>query len=494
MSYNLGNRRSLFQIITAGLASLLLRPNNPVAMQPALDTIKALLPRDDKGRHFVLYSDCCSGTPGTQNARNLQAVNQVVSRISPAPEFIAFPGDAIGGYTDDYAELRRQWRYWLEEEMSWLQDRNLVLYQSTSNHNTYDAGSEQTFREMHPDLPQNGPPDQRGLAYYVRRDNLLYISTHQPDQQQLIDHAWLSQVLTKHADCPFKIVSGHFPVFPVNGYLAWPNWCFPPEERRPFWDILVEHKVDAYLASHIIAFDVQVHDGLLQILSGGAGTNYGPDGFMPGTSEYLHAVQIAIDQQGLRYQVHGTQGEIREQLSWPLELPTGKHWKKINPPQANDLLSPINWPNEMVAFQVSGQAGPTSSYQEDQTILCGIDRSEGVEPLWIGIDGDSNRLVVRIVPLSGHGWQVWKGPRLKPGDIFDFQIAFHAGMGPGGILFRQHETDVWSTLESTSSKGTESLKHPQSWALGYSQSGSKDRAFRGDGLQVRFTRHALSPF
>ena len=90
MSYNLENRRNFVQIIAAGLASLVLRSNSPAAMQPALDPLKALLPRDDKGRHFVLYSDCCSGKPGTQNARNLQAVNQVVSRISPAPEFIAF--------------------------------------------------------------------------------------------------------------------------------------------------------------------------------------------------------------------------------------------------------------------------------------------------------------------------------------------------------------------------------------------------------------------
>lgn len=479
--------------MATGLASLVLRSNSPAAPQPTLDPLGALLPRDDQGHHFVLYSDCCSGTPGTQNARNLQAVNQVVSRISPAPEFISFPGDAIMGYTDDYAELRRQWKYWLEDEMGWLHDRNLVLYQSTSNHNTYDAGSERVFREVHPDLPQNGPSGQRGLAYYVRRGNLLYISTHQPDQQQLIDYAWLNQVLTEHADCRFKFVSGHYPVFPVNGYLAWPNWCFPPEERRPFWDILVQHKVDAYLASHIIAFDVQVHDGLLQILSGGAGTNHGPGGFMPGTSEYLHAVQVAIDRQGLRYQVHGTQGEIREQLSWPMQLPAVKHWQKIHAPQAKDLLSPVNWPSEIVALQISGKAQEANSHQEDQTILCGIDKSEGVEPLWIGIDGDSGRLVVRIVPLSGHGWQVWKGPFLIPGNAFDFQVAFHPGMGPGGILLRQHETDAWSTLDSTSSKGTESLKHPHGWAIGHSQSGPKDRAFRGDGLQVRFNRQALSP-
>ena len=489
----LNNRRTFCQIVAGGFASLVVRPASAAALESANDAIPALLPRDDQGRNFVLYSDCCSGSPGP-NARNLQAVNSVVSRISPPPEFISFPGDAIGGYTDDYTELRRQWDYWLGTEMAWLRGRDLPLYQSTSNHNTYDAGSEQVFREVHPDLPQNGPTSQQGLAYYIRKGNLLYVSTHQPDQKQLIDYDWLRRVLTEHADCRFKFVTGHFPVFPVNGYLAWPNWCFPPEQRRPFWDILVEHKVDAYLASHIIAFDVQAHDGILQILSGGAGTNHGPGGFMPGTSEYLHAVQVAIDNQGLRYRVRDDQGRVREQLSWPLEHPAVKDWRELDVPQASDTLSAVDWSKEVVALRISGRFQRERPHQEDQTILCGIDFSEGVEPVWIGIDGDSGRLVVRIVPLSGYGWQVWMGPKLKVGDSFDFQLAFHPDMGPGGVLYRQQETDAWSTLESTSCKGTESLKPPVRWAVGHSQSGAEDRRFVGGDLNIRFIHQARPKF
>ena len=62
--------------------------------------------------------------------------------------------------------------------MAWLKEKPFPLYQSTSNHNTYDYDSEKVFREVHPDIPQNGPGDQKGLAYFVRRDNVLYVSTH----------------------------------------------------------------------------------------------------------------------------------------------------------------------------------------------------------------------------------------------------------------------------------------------------------------------------
>ncbi|MBP90560.1 MAG: hypothetical protein CMJ64_28265 [Planctomycetaceae bacterium] len=299
-----------------------------------------------------------------------------------------------------------------------------------------------------------------------------------------IDHAWLDRVLTDNADAKYKFVAGHYPVFPVNGYIAWPLWCFPPEQRSPFWDLLVKHQVDAYLASHIIAFDVQVHDGVLQILSGGAGTAHGPGGFMPGRSEYLHAVQVAVDQQGLRYQVHDPTGRVREHLRWPLALPPTGQWKPVDDQNAGSLLRPIDWTRELVALRIRGTRSQPNRGDADQTLLCGVDSSEGVEPIWIGIDGENNRLVVKLVPLSGHGWQIWQGPRLATDEPFDVQLTLHPHMGPGGVLFRTHESAAWSTLKSTSSKGCESLKRPKSWAVGHGQSGAADRPFAGDSLRV----------
>ncbi len=99
----------------------------PSSAAPLPDTITGLLPRDATGRRFVLYSDCCSGVPGGPFEATLAQVNAVVSRLRPRPEFIAFPGDAIAGYTTDLAELRRQWDYWTETEMRWLRETNIPL-------------------------------------------------------------------------------------------------------------------------------------------------------------------------------------------------------------------------------------------------------------------------------------------------------------------------------------------------------------------------------
>jgi hypothetical protein len=90
-------------------------PHAPIA-QP----IPALSPRDATGCQFLIYGDCCSGVPGAPHEATFAAVNAVVSRVWPAPEFICFLGDEISGLTADYAALRAQWRHWFEHEMAWL--------------------------------------------------------------------------------------------------------------------------------------------------------------------------------------------------------------------------------------------------------------------------------------------------------------------------------------------------------------------------------------
>ncbi len=90
--------------------------------------IPALLPRG-AGHCFVVYGDSCSGLPGGPHERTFASVNGVVSRFSPQPDFIIFAGDEIAGLTTSEAELKEQWRYWLEVEMAWLDRQATPLLQ-----------------------------------------------------------------------------------------------------------------------------------------------------------------------------------------------------------------------------------------------------------------------------------------------------------------------------------------------------------------------------
>ncbi len=278
------------------------------------EPIPPLMPAGN-GHQFAFYGDCCSGIPGGAYENNFARVNATLQRMNPGPDFVLFLGDHISGSPRDSESPESQWSYWEKEEMAWLYSRRTPIYHVTSNHDTPDSVAEALWRQQFPDIPQNGPTGQEGLSYWVRREDLLLIIVN-TNFSGLGGHGhveceWLDATLNAHADARHKIVAGHHPVFPVNGYDEQPLWCIVEEEAEAFWSVLVRNQVLAYLCSHVIAFDVQEHDGVAQICSGGAGTNHGPGGFM-GEGEYHHFVQAALDANGLRLQTIDPEQQVRE--------------------------------------------------------------------------------------------------------------------------------------------------------------------------------------
>ena len=176
------------------------------------------------------------------------------------------------------------------------------------------------------------------------------------------------------------------------------------DDGRQLWQILVAHGVRAYLCSHMLAFDVQVHDGVLQILTAGAGTSP----LMPPESEYHHLVQLALDGEGLRYQVLDTEGNVREWLHWPLKLPPSSLWK---------VFSSITHYPTPGAFVVWRFAGETANDEpgEPQTLLCAESDDAALPPVWIGLRGQENRLTVSLAPVAGRSPHAWLGPEIAPG-------------------------------------------------------------------------------
>ena len=468
----------------------------------ALKTIDALIPRDETGQQFVVYGDCCSGVPGADHEGNFAAVNAVLRRLSPSPSWICFAGDEVMGMTKDYVALRDQWRYWQDHEMGWLDRTACPVYHVPSNHTAYDVPSEAVWKQANPDVPGNGPPGQEGLSYYIRRGNLLVVFTDTSFSglggNGHIEHEWLDQMLTSNEDALYKIVVGHYPAHAVNGYDEYPRWRIVPDQADAFWKVLVRHDVLAYICSHVIAFDVQVHEGVLQITTGGAGTRAGPGGFMPGQTEYHHLVQMAVDRAGIRYQVLDEGGNKKEWLSWPLSLPPSKDWQ-ILPSDYSPYSDPIPlkipkddsalaMPQGSVPLAVWRFTGEPVVEDEEQTLLSGSNFMDGPPTVWIGLEGGSQRIVVRLQPVSGSGVDTWTGPVIETDLPFDFQIAMHAGMGPGGVLYREDDSAEWSSMKSSSARGAELLMWPARWLVGHGPSGKLDAPFTGIGLQVSLHR------
>jgi hypothetical protein len=226
------------------------------------------------------------------------------------------------GVTPTQDALRRQWRHWLEHEFLPVRRSGIDAYHLTSNHNTFNRGSEAVFREVFPEIPANGPAEDMGLSYTVLRDDrLLLVFTNSASSRLGVGHVeteWLSAVLARHRSVPCKLVLGHYPVLPVNGYTRYPRWRIEPRSGDALWRLLVEHGVMAYVCSHVIAFDTRAKDGVLQICSAGAGTRYGPSGgFMRGPDQFFHFVDCTLTDAGMSLTAIDETGKARAHLSWP---------------------------------------------------------------------------------------------------------------------------------------------------------------------------------
>ncbi len=455
--------------------------------------LAGLAPRGP-GHRFVVYGDSCSGVPGALHERTFAAINSVVARLSPAPEFVVFPGDEIVGLTRDEAALRAQWRHWFEVEMAWLDRARIPLFHTTANHTTWDPASERVYAEVMAHLPRNGPPGQDGLSYWVRRGDLLMVFVHTLwsglGGEGHVETEWLDATLAAHADARTKLVIGHHPVFPVNGYSGAFQREIGPPHAEPFWAALVRHRVLAYLCSHILAFDVQVRQGVLQVTTAGAGTAHR----MPEGTEYLHCLTAAIDGEGLRYRVIDAEGRVREALSWPPALPPSASWSPLAAggqaaPDAEKLAAgPV--PAAIRAWRIAGVAAPAGTAVR-QTWLTARRAGPAMAPLWIGLSGPDQRVtvIVGVNPAPGRSPHYWLGPPLPPGRPFDLQVALHGGMGPGGVLLRMGDEAPWSTLDGASATGVDGLPALPDWTVGHADGGPADLPFLGCDLRL-WTAHA----
>ncbi len=157
--------------------------------------------------------------------------------------------------------------------------------------------------------------------------------------------------------------------------------------------------------------------GVLQIVTAGAGTEPG----MP-ESEYRHLVQVALDGDGLRYQMLDTQGEVREWLGLP-PSPMWEAWNSGIVRSTDGALGVVD-AGSFVGWWFRGESA-TAETGHPQTLLTGWDGDGGMPRLWVGLTGSKQRLCALLSPAPGRSPHLWMGPQLAPGQRFDLQIGVH---------------------------------------------------------------------
>jgi hypothetical protein len=136
-------------------------------------------------------------------------------------------------------------------------------------------------------MPQNGPPEAKGLSYSFMHKKIKFIMIDQfvnaSEGNVTLPMDWVQSELENRQGAEYIFVMGHSPVFTPNtssnnngGQF---NLYDQPSLQGQFWQLLTAHHVTAYVSGHEHLYFRGQASGIPQIVIGNLGgplINYNP--------------------------------------------------------------------------------------------------------------------------------------------------------------------------------------------------------------------------
>ncbi len=245
---------------------------------------------------------------GDYNGVNEPVLRKIADHIiknHPDIKFIIFPGDLVTGSKYDTASTASGYQFWREIMGRFYSNPDMFgakVYVTVGNHEIQNRFDEDIFRRSFPEMPQNGPDDEKGITYSfefgkvhftVVNTNRWYYgnpadtSDDRRDWHYVKHLDWIRNDLqkAKQNGAEWLFVLGHDPVFPVGGHLrdCLPNLgkdvklpldsvrLFNFNRRNDFWNLMLNEKVSAYICGHEHLYGRQSVDDMFHLTLGSAG-------------------------------------------------------------------------------------------------------------------------------------------------------------------------------------------------------------------------------
>lgn len=206
------------------------------------------------------------------------------------PDFLIVGGDMVAGiwHYEDANHLRRMADRYYSAWIRRMQDHDLKFYVAVGDHELGDnwwrtdkkrrmfPHFEAAFRR-HFQMPENGPPHMKGLAYSVRHKGTLFVMIDPFEQKQdgsvevsvsSKQLEWVKQTLRDNTDVQHRIFVGHTPILPKFRARRSSEIQLPGGETTPLWHVMKENHVDLYLTGEVHDISIQHKDGILQVITG----------------------------------------------------------------------------------------------------------------------------------------------------------------------------------------------------------------------------------
>jgi hypothetical protein len=247
-------------------------------------------------------------------------------------DFLLVAGDMVWGRWPNDEQIETLGAKYYQAWIKRMRFHDLKFYVAVGDHeigdNPWPARKvkllptfEKVFAE-HFDMPKNGPDHMKGLAYYFRHKNCLFVSVNvfetvrgkarDGTESDMIrigvtgkQQEWLEAVFKDNRDVDHIVVMGHTPVLgPIPNKGPSSRLMVRDKEQSSFWKLMAKYYVDLYLAGEHHVIDCKQADGIVQITHGTAlgffkSTNYLRATVTPKTL-FLELKTLPIDLQGMR--------------------------------------------------------------------------------------------------------------------------------------------------------------------------------------------------
>lgn len=246
--------------------------------------------KQDKVITFVSFPDFFNFDVPEPWLRWDKAVDFFLSKVKEEkPDFVLVAGDLVNGHWWDSPQcIEQMGTLYYSSWKRRMEKHHLKYYTAIGDHELGDDPwpvekaklvpyFENIYNQML-QMPQNGPENKKGLAYYVREGDLLLITveTFELAGDTLLAEVigqqleWFKHVLETNSDAKFKVVQGHVAIWggdTIKGRSSSRLFLQKGKESE-FYKTMKTGGVDLYLCGEFHDVTVLESDGIWQIVHG----------------------------------------------------------------------------------------------------------------------------------------------------------------------------------------------------------------------------------
>jgi len=201
------------------------------------------------------------------------------------PAFVISSGDLIRGYVYNTPLIRRMWK---EYNSALELIAPIPVHNVVGNHDIWDETSGKLWDEY------------EGKRWYSwERENNLFIALDAETDVNAVTGEqleWLKKLLARAGKFDNVFVAIHKPLFRpvINGKIGdWDmNLYTRPNEERVLLDLIAKSGVKMAFAGHYHRFDLDYREGILQYITGGAGSGLDED---DPVHAFYHYLWVEVD-------------------------------------------------------------------------------------------------------------------------------------------------------------------------------------------------------